>query len=39
MGNSHEPMINNEEVPDSKKEGFTPIYRKKGIKSLKETPE
>jgi hypothetical protein len=39
MGNSHESIIYNEEVPNSKEEGFTPIYRKKGIKNLKETPE
>lgn len=36
MGNSTnlEPTIYNEEVPNSKKEGFNPVYRKKGQKNL-----
>jgi hypothetical protein len=35
MGNSQEVPTYNEEVPNSKMEGFSPIYRKKGVKELK----
>jgi hypothetical protein len=39
MGNSQDISIYNEEVPNSKQEGFTPIYRKKGITTLEDSPE
>jgi len=38
MGSSTGPVAYNEEVPNSKEEGFTAIYRKKGVKTLQESP-
>lgn len=38
MGSSTGPVAYNEEVPNSKKEGFTAIYRKKGVTTLQDSP-
>lgn len=39
MGGTASVNIYNEEIPNSKEPGFTPIYRRKGVKQLATTPE
>jgi hypothetical protein len=39
MGGNSSTQARNEEVLGSKLPGFTPVYRKKGIKELIHTPE
>jgi DNA polymerase III sliding clamp (beta) subunit (PCNA family) len=38
MEGLNEVITFNEEIPGSAEEGYTPIYRKKGVTKLHETP-